>query len=69
MLYQFTTTAHHDGKGWNDTVEEFIFAYSYDHAKHHITSRLQTAGWTIDSMEGHQVPFEDIRDMCDRITF
>ena len=68
MLFEFKTTASHEAKGWHDTVTEYLFAYSFDHAKHHIMNRLKAAGWTVDKIEGQQIPFEDIRDLCDHIT-
>ena len=68
MLYEFTTTATNEAAGWHDTVTEYIFAYGYDHAVTHITSRLEAAGWKVNQIHGRQIPFCDIRDSIDHIT-
>jgi len=68
MLFKFTTTATNHEQGWHDTVTEYVFSYSFDHAKAHIIGRLESAGWTVDKIQGYRIHFEDLRDSCDRTT-
>ena len=66
-IYKFTTTATHKDFG-TEIVEEYLASYGYDHAKQHIITRLEKAGWKVEKINGKSIFFEDIRDSCDHTT-
>lgn len=62
--YKFTVEAERERfmePTLHDKFEEIVLANSYEEAHSHIWSRLERAGWKINSMKGGQIAITDIR--------
>ena len=70
MFFRFEVQAHQArlSEHPRDTWEEYVAAYSYDHARQSLISRLARAGWTVDAITGRQIYIQDFRDHSDHVT-